>query len=260
MLSRRLLQGLYCTSRQKRIEPCLIVGSKRNLSFNDGGNEDNRQFIPKLMNMEMRLVPSLMHRIRNFFFEHGIIRPYFDPDFSKHNFLKGAKSAIEFVSSCIAEGDYTTLKESQVLTEDCLREIIMNMTLVSPENRRKIAVKQEDIQLNFIYQIGVMLEDDPKPTRHVEITYVAHVLTDDLIDSAENKEDMLRNAIGNQEYKNLRILESDIFLFFNLDYQILVNYRFIRNYTKGVEDSWTINALNHITLRQLLKQRSDEMN
>jgi hypothetical protein len=31
-------------------------------------------------------------------------------------------------------------------------------------------------------------------------------------------------------------------------------FRFIRNYTKGVEDSWTINALNYFKLADMLEE------
>lgn len=41
--------------------------------------------------------------------------------------------------------------------------------------RERLHVAKKDIFYNFIYQIGVMMNDDEeKPTRHVEITYVAH--------------------------------------------------------------------------------------
>ena len=32
---------------------------------------------------------------------------------------------------------------------------------------------------------------------------------------------------------------------------VVLVYRFIRNYTKGVEDSWTINGINHRSIKDI---------
>ena len=80
-----------------------------------------------------------------------------------------------------------------------------------------------------MYQIGVIM-DDNKNTRHVEITYTAHYVQE----------------------KHAAVISNDIEGFSDFQKSIIIlTYRFIRNYTKGVEDSWTINALNHISMRDI---------
>ena len=96
--------------------------------------------------------------------------------------------------------------------------------------RRLLAVSKDDITYNFMYQIGVMF-DEEKDTRHVEITYTASYHAPEDINKEENTED---------------------FSSF-LNSSIVLTYRFIRDYTKDVEDSWTINALNHVSVKDIHK-------
>ena len=56
-----------------------------------------------------------------------------------------------------------------------MKELKRNISFFSVVQRDRLNVAKEDIYYNFIYQIGVMMnDDDEKPTRHVEITYVGH--------------------------------------------------------------------------------------
>ena len=56
-----------------------------------------------------------------------------------------------------------------------MNELKRNISFFSAVQRERLHVAKEDIFYNFIYQIGVMMNDDEeKPTRHVEITYVGH--------------------------------------------------------------------------------------
>lgn len=163
-------------------------------------------------------------------------------EFSRTEFIEGAKYAIEHVSHCLSRGNLDRL-EGQV-TPECLRLLKHNLTLMTPEQRSRLAVNREDIYLSFIYQVGIMLEDHPdmasssnpedefKQTRHVEITFVGHSrrgMVDDVMEAESALE------LNKKLAKDLRSGPGPMIL----------NYRFIREFTRGVEDSWTINALNH---------------
>lgn len=113
-------------------------------------------------------------------------------------------------------------------------------------------ISLDQIQINFIYQIGIMMEDDPieenKHTRHVEITWVAHAMSKETED-----------AITDHSMEVLRPKESFEKLQEVLDQTggtTILNYRFIREYTKGVEDSWTVNAVNHFKLMDVEREDS----
>ena len=67
----------------------------------------------------------MRHYLRNFFFTHFLIRPYFDGAFAKSDFLDGAKAAVEFVSQCISSGDLQTLEESKTITPECLKVTVL---------------------------------------------------------------------------------------------------------------------------------------
>ena len=34
---------------------------------------------------------------------------------------------------------------------------------------------------------------------------------------------------------------------------VILNYRFIRDYTKNVSDSWTVNIVNHVLLKDMIE-------
>ena len=69
----------------------------------------------------------MRHYFRNFFFANFLIRPYFDHSFNKSDFLDGAKSAVEFVSNCLATGDLESLEESKAVTPECLKVKIIKI-------------------------------------------------------------------------------------------------------------------------------------
>ena len=221
-------------SRAQKTNPLKNLCSIRAFSSHDDDEFHNRnKFLPRLMNLPIQPYPNFIQTIRNFFFANIIIRPYFDKDFSNQNFLDGAKAAAEYVANAIAIGDFDTLQNSNVLTEDCMREVILNFSTFSNLQQQRLAFRKEEIIWNFIYQIGIMF-DDEKQTRHVEITYTAHYLPE-LEQIAENTENF--KDLTEVVHKGAG--------------PIVLTYRFIRNYTKGVEDSWTINALNHACLKEL---------
>ena len=98
--------------------------------------------------------------------------------------------------------------------------------------REALALEPEDIYIGFSYQVGIMMEDHPteenQSTRHVEITWVGH--------SFPNYSNLVEKFKNPLEIKN------------HMDQQggpMILNYRFIKDFTKGVEDTWSINALNH---------------
>jgi len=191
-------------------------------------SSNNERQLPFLMNFSVKPSPNFVHSFKNFFFANMIVRPYYDNDFTNENFLEGAKSAVEFVSNKIAEGDFDKLRESNALTDDCFREIVLNSSNFSMDQRHLIALSKDDIIYSFVYQIGVML-DENRNTRHVEITYTAHYIPE-------------KNADTDEETQNFTDFQRSI---------LVLTYRFIRNYTKGVEDSWTINALNHVSMKDI---------
>ena len=105
---------------------------------------------------------------------------------------------------------------------------MLNSSKFSTSQRRLLAVSKDDILMNFMYQIGIMM-DEEKNTRHVEITYAAHYHVPE-----ESEEDM-------EDFTSFQ------------QSTIILTYRFIRDYTTGVEDSWTINALNHVSMKDVHK-------
>lgn len=208
-------------------------------------SQDDKRILPPLMDFPVRPFPSFIHSVRNWFFTNFLIRPYFDAHFSKTSFIDGAQVAVEFISNCLAEGDFEALEQSNAVSSECLKELRRNISLLSMTDRKRLAVGKEDIVLNFIYQIGIMLDDDTddgRPTRrHVEITYSAHYIQD----------------LGNMESweaRNISHIHQDVMKDIEAGRQLIVNYRFIREYTKGVEDSWTVNALNHATLKDVANE------
>ena len=97
-----------------------------------------------------------------------------------------------------------------------------------------------------------MMDDDPieenKHTRHVEITWVAHAMSQEIEDAmTEHSMEVLR---PNETREKLQAVLEET------GGQTILNYRFIREYTKGVEDSWTVNVVNHFKLMDVGRENS----
>ena len=125
-----------------------------------------------------------------------------------------------------------------------------HFSLFSKEERESLRISLENIQINFIYQIGIMMEDDPveenKHTRHVEITWVAHALSKEQEEAVtEHSMEVLR---PNETFDKMKEVLDET------GGSTILNYRFIREYTKGVEDTWTVNAVNHFKLMDLERE------
>ena len=78
--------------------------------------------------------PNLILKFKNFMFS-VLISSYFDPQFSRQNFLEGSKQAVEFVSNCLANEDFQTLEDSNCVTPECLT--ILKLKLLNFTNPQK---------------------------------------------------------------------------------------------------------------------------
>lgn len=81
----------------------------------------------------------------------------------------------------------------------------------------------------MFFQVGIIFNDEKDQKRFVEVTMVYHALRG-LAQMRSRGEEPPINMGVMPEYRN-RIF--------------ICNYRFIREFTKGVESDWTINLLNH---------------
>lgn len=206
--------------------------------------------MPPLMDFPLTVKPKLAHTIRNWFLARTLVTPYFDPNFSMNEFKEGAKHAAVFIANSLAEGDLDQV--AAVVTPECLNMLQKNLSLFSKAERESLRISLENIQINFIYQIGIMMDDDPieenKHTRHVEITWVAHAMSKEVEDAmTEHSMEVLRPKESCEKLQE--VLDET-------GGSIILNYRFIREYTKGVEDSWTVNAVNHFKLMDAEKEDS----
>ncbi|XP_067001257.1 m-AAA protease-interacting protein 1, mitochondrial isoform X2 [Anabrus simplex] len=196
-------------------------------NYSDGNGSEKRG-IPKLMDFPEILWPSIIKTIRNWILANLIITPYFDPEFSLPDFIFGAKQALEYVSGCLSRGDYDSLKG--LVAEEALEEVKRNISTFSIQQRQMLDITKDDIYFSFPYQIGVMFNDDDKnQQRFVEITMVYHTLRG-LKQLREQGTSSPVNMGTMAEYR---------------DKIIICNYRFVREFTKGVESHWTVNVLNY---------------
>ncbi|XP_055932133.1 m-AAA protease-interacting protein 1, mitochondrial-like [Argiope bruennichi] len=193
-----------------------------NSSSGDDGNKEKRK-PPVLMNFIPVMRPQILLSLRNWILATFIIQPYLDKDFSLKEFTEGSKQALVIVSSYLSQGDFQSLKG--LVTDDAIAEIKRNYSSLNIKERQDLLTKFSDIFISFPYQIGIIFDDDNQK-RYAEITVVYHII--------KNLEDMKMQSKVNSE-----AVKDDI---------KICNYRFIREYTKGVESDWTINRLGHFKL------------
>uniref|UniRef100_A0A1B6GAU0 Juvenile hormone esterase binding protein n=1 Tax=Cuerna arida TaxID=1464854 RepID=A0A1B6GAU0_9HEMI len=193
---------------------------------------NKEQDLPKIMNLPQVVWPSIFKTVRNWILANFIIMRYFDHEFNLPDFVAGSKQAVELVSGTISRGDLDSL--SGLVTPDVITLVRDSMTTFSLKQRQEFAIKSNDIYFCFPYEVGVMFPNEDKndgenQSRFVEITMCYHALRglQELKDSGAN---LPVNLGMMPEYQ---------------DRLFICNYRFIREFTKGVQDDWTVNAINH---------------
>ncbi|XP_050418744.1 m-AAA protease-interacting protein 1, mitochondrial [Patella vulgata] len=183
--------------------------------FSDNSEDGKQIKKAKLMDFGPdKKLPNIFKSLKNYWFGL-LIRGYFDPEFSLGNFLAGAEQAVVVVSQLVGEGKFSDL--NGLVEDEAIKEIERNYGYLNIKQKNEIPVKREDIIHRFIYEIGMMFDDNSKK-RFVEITVV---------------------VFGEKD----RPLSTRFFPDINRCF--ICNYRFIKEFTKGVESDWTINKLNH---------------
>lgn len=168
-----------------------------------------------------------------------LIRSYFDQQFNKQEFLDGAKQAVQVVSNLLAEPNFDELHG--MVDDDTIakmRQIVGSMT---PEQRQWIVVNEEDVQWIFPYEIQFITKENTlenKSRFFVEIMVVIHAYRDTDVE--------LSDLIGKPNAEVMKKLETN--------YSV-ANYRFIKEFTKGVDDDWTINYINHVKPTDEMKEK-----
>lgn len=183
----------------------------------------------KLMDFNEIVWPNVFKSIKNMFMAF-LIRGYYDNQFDPKGFLKGAEQAVATVSSSISSGDFNSL--NGLVTEEALEEIKKNYYRLSHDQRKFIAIDTKDLFLKLIYEIGMIFDDESK-RKFVEITALMQGF----------------HGLGN--LRNQSVEELSKAMESSPDQIYICNYRFIKEYTKGVEGSWVINKLNHFCPRRM---------
>lgn len=121
-----------------------------------------------------------------------------------------------------------------------MRHIVGSMT---PEQRQWIVIDETDVQWIFPYEIQFITtentEENNKSRFFVEIMVVVHAYRDGDLE--------LNHLLGKPNAEVIEKLEAN--------YSV-ANYRFIKEFTKGVEDDWTINYINHVKPTDEMKHKA----
>ena len=99
------------------------------------------------------------------------------------------------------------------------------------------------LKINLYYLPLLLLADVKKQKRWVEITYVAHTHP-----QYDDMDITLRDTIFNKETGIHKGFTSD-------GGPVVLNYRFLREFTKGLDPSsthWTVSAVNHYRLHDVM--------
>ncbi|XP_050045044.1 m-AAA protease-interacting protein 1, mitochondrial-like isoform X1 [Dermacentor andersoni] len=206
-------------ARQQSSVPALCAHPVRRCSSRSENSFD-------LMRNSHIVWPNLIFTIKNWIQTIFIIKPYLDATYNQREFLDGAKQAMTYVSVLMSNGDFTSMEG--LVTNDVASAAQASCCSLSVEQRQRLAIKLSDIYFCFLYQIGIIMDDNSNQ-RYVEATVVYHYMPG-LEEARRNPETMHETVEQLQEKVHV------------------ANYRFIRDYTKGAEADWTINQLNHFKL------------
>lgn len=180
--------------------------------------------------MVKRVAPNPYRSLRNAFFIHGIIKPYFDPGFDLSDFKEGARAAVQTVSDLLSKADFDSLEG--LMEKSCFEDIKRRLSFTTAEQRQALKILTGNIVGDFVYEVGIMFNEDAAGERYVEITYVAHANT--LLSSIDDIQ-------GVKHAMDLHKRSEPMFL----------NYRFLRRYTRGQDpdsNGWIVSAVNHFNV------------
>lgn len=103
---------------------------------------------------------------------------------------------------------------------------------MTPDQRKHIIINSEHIQWIFPHEIQFITketEEENASQFFVEIMVIVHACTD----------------MKRMEFKDILVTTKESFRRLENSYSV-ANYRFIKEFTKGVEDDWTINYILHV--------------
>jgi len=177
-----------------------------------------------LMDFPQATWPSFFKALKNWIVAKLIIQPYMDNDFTLESFVQGGKQALVHVSHLISEGKFDELEG--LVTAEAIAEVQRKHSKLNLAQRQNVAIQSEDIYFAFPYEVGIMIEDSESvEKRFVEITMCCHCLL----------------GLGQLKQVDPHFQQ----LSEHKDKIIVCNYRFMREYTKGVESGWVINVISH---------------
>jgi len=197
----------------------------RNTSSDSGGDE-NKKKPPVLMDFVAVNRPQILLTIKSWILAKFIVQPYLDRDFTLTDFTIGAKQAMSLVSSYLSQGDFQSLQG--LVSDDAISEIKENFSAFNVKERHDLFIKITDILFAFPYQVGIIFDDNSQK-RFAEITVVYHCMKDLEKITSQGRDVSIEMGFKEQVKEDIQIC----------------NYRFIREYTKGVESDWVINRLGH---------------
>jgi len=190
---------------------------------------DRKRRLPTLMEFPEIIWPSLFKSIKNWIMINFVIRPYFDREFELPDFVKGTEQALQVVSNALSDGDFNGLED--IVSPCAITELKTALSQMSLSQRSELKVSKEDIYFAFPYQVGVMFDESNEKIqkRWVEITMIFHVF--------RGLKDIQEKNAGS----SLKITASSEYM----ESVSICNYRFIKEFTQGVESSWVVNVVNH---------------
>ena len=110
-----------------------------------------------LMQFDERIWPHPLKTLKNIFFTY-LIRKSIDVDFDAEEFIKGSQMAICTVSDNISRGNFDEIED--LVSRNAISEIKKNYEELDQYQREFIRINPDDLFLKFIYEIGMIFDDN----------------------------------------------------------------------------------------------------
>ncbi|XP_047367148.1 uncharacterized protein LOC124955966 isoform X2 [Vespa velutina] len=203
------------------------ITSKRNIIYrNFSQNEKNKRKIvlPQLIPGPTYITQSFFNFIKIQWYEIFIPFIIKDTDFNIKDIMESAKKAASMVSIALSNKDYDSLEN---LVDDYVLDILkLKVNTLTEEERKLIAMTEENILLCLPYNINFLIESEEKKT--VELEFIIHYSPDINI---------------KEEIKNQKFIH-----FIKNGHKCVSNYIFKRDYIQDRNTYWIIKHLNHFEI------------
>ncbi|XP_011304871.1 uncharacterized protein [Fopius arisanus] len=193
-------------------------------------NPTPESVLPPLTDDDLHIVPGFFTTISSILHLQGHLRRI-DPGFDVPEFISASKHAVDVVSHFLSRENYEALEG--LVTPEVIQKLRQKICTLTSSQKELIAINKDDIYGYFPYTIRMLYEGEGENKKSFAEIFVVFYSLRGLKQLREkNINPPLKMGLM-PEYR---------------DKIFVANYKFVKDYTNGIDAPWIINLCNQVML------------